>query len=522
MWRSLVVVALAGGLVVTVSPPASAAPVPSATAAARRPPIVMTAPSEAPAYGTAPLEVAVPRSTSSVPRTARLTASRDNVTFAPLATWRVTGTGRRSFTVDMGPTVGRVWLRTTVTGRGLVPQVRTISVRVTNPYRPSQPDNADIPESGVPVTATLFGNHPIVGTPEHAGTVRLWDTSTSWNRIERQRGQYQWGALDKAVSAAEAAGQQVLLVLGGTPSWAAVAPAPGAEFAGEGSSMPMTDPVLFEDYVRAVLNRYGGRIGAYQVWNEANIPQFWRGTPQLMADLTARAYAIIKAAQPGAIVVAASTGSRWVKGFTEFYPDYLAALADVGWPIDAFSVHLYPMASGTPQDRAFLLGLMRTALRIADAPPKPVWETEINYGITNPGSGEVARTIPDADIPGYVARTYLDSLRFGIARSYWYAWTPEYRLLGIQMWNGYLAARAMGATRDWVVGSTFSGCTTSGVVVLCNFDRGGVRFYVAYTDDGSAGTVVTPAGATTATQLDGSSAPAGASVPVSGTPVRIS
>jgi 4-hydroxyphenylpyruvate dioxygenase len=92
--------------------------------------------------------------------------------------------------------------------------------------------------------------------------------------------------------------------------------------------MPMTDPALFEEYVRAVLARYGGRIAAYQIWNEANIPQFWRGTPELMADLTARAYTIIKRAQPGATVVAASTGSRWVKGFTEFYPEYLTALRE--------------------------------------------------------------------------------------------------------------------------------------------------------------------------------------------------
>lgn len=507
--------ALATVATVVVAVPAEAAP-------AKRAPIVMTAPSEAPAYSAAPLEVVVPRLTPAVRRNATLTASRDGTTFTRLSTWRVTGDGRKSFTVDMGPTVGRVWLRTTVTGAGLTPQVRTISIRITNPYRPSAPDDADLPEAGITVPATLFGNHPIIGTPENAGTVRLWDTSTSWNRIERERGVYTWGALDRAVAAAEAAGQEVLLVLGGTPAWAAVGPAPGAEFAGEGSSMPMTDAALFEDYVRAVIRRYGGRIAAYQIWNEVNIPQFWRGTPQLMADLTARAYAIIKRDAPGATVVAASTGSRWVKGFTEFYPDYLKSLGDVGWPIDAYSVHLYPMASGTPQDRAYLLGLMKTALRIAKAPTKPIWETEINYGITNPGSGEAARTIPDADIPGYVARTYLDSLRFGIARSYWYAWTPEYRLLGIQMWNGYLASRAMGAVRGWVVGTTFSGCSTTSGVVVCNFDVGGAPFRIAYTDDGAARTLEPPTGSTVVTQLDGSTSPVAGPITVSGTPVRVS
>jgi hypothetical protein len=408
-------------------------------------------------------------------------------------------------------------------GRGQTPQNGYFGFRVANPYRPTAPDDADIPEAGVIVDGTLFGNHPIAGTPDYAGTVRLWDTSTSWNQIEKQQGVYSWGALDRAVSNAEAAGQQVLLVLGGTPAWAAVDKAPGAEFAGEGSSMPMKDPALFENYVRAVVGRYGGRIAAYQIWNEVNISQFWRGTPQLMADLTARAYAIIKGMQPGATVVAASTGSRWVKGFTEFYPDYLAALKTLNWPFDAYSVHLYPTSTGTPRDRAYLLGMMKTALRIAGAPAKPIWETEINYGITDPGSGQAAHTIPDADIPGYVSRTYLDSLRFGIARSYWYAWTPEYRLLGIQMWNGYLSSRAVGATRNWLLGARFSGCTTTGVVVQCNFDRGGVPFYVAYTDDGSAATLPQPKGTTTVTALmDGSTTPAAAQIPVSGTPVRIS
>jgi hypothetical protein len=241
-----------------------------------------------------------------------------------------------------------------------------------------------------------------------------------------------------------------------------------------------------------------------------------------MADLTARAHAIIKREQPGAVVVAASTGSRWVKGFTEFYPEYLEALGNVGWPIDAFSVHLYPTASGTPQDRAYLLGMMKTALRIAEAPARPIWETEINYGITSPGTNEPARAIPDVDIPGYVARTYLDSLRYGVARSYWYAWTPEYRLLGIQMWNGYAATRYYVTTRDWLVGSTFSGCSTAGVVVLCNFDRGGVAFFVGYTDDGTAATVPTPAAVTMVSMMDGSTVPAGPQVTLSGTPVRMS
>lgn len=206
-----VAAALAAALVpMTGAPPALAAP---------RPPIVITAPAEAPAYSSFPLSVDVPATTKAVRRSATLAASRDGTTFTSLSTWGVARSGgSKPFSIDAGTTPGRVWFRVTVTGRGMVPQKKTLSVRIANPYRPSAPDNADIPEAGVPVTATLFGNHPIIGSPEHAGTVRLWDTSTSWNKIERSRGSYTWGALDRAVGAAEAAGQEVLLVLGGTPS----------------------------------------------------------------------------------------------------------------------------------------------------------------------------------------------------------------------------------------------------------------------------------------------------------------
>ncbi len=514
---------VAGILIGAVGPAVPAAAAEPSTRPAARAPIVMTAPSTAPALSAFPLTVKVPAlDRGTTRRTAVLLASRDGTTYSKLSSWRVPAGGRtKEFNVEAGEALGRLYLRTEVTGKGLTLQRKTIALRVTNPYRPSEPDNVAIPEQGVRVDGTLFGNHPIVGVPEFAGTVRLWDVSTSWNQIERQRGRFSWEALDREIAKAESAGQQVLLVLGGTPEWAAVAKAPGAEFAGPGSSMPMTDPRLFEDYVRAVVNRYGGRIAAYQIWNEANISQFWRGTPELMADLTARANRIIKQAVPGATVVAASTGSRWVKGFTEFYPDYLAALREFDWPIDAFAVHLYPLPGGTPRDRAFLLGMMNTALRIAEAPALPIWETEINYGITNPGTGDAARFIPDAEIPAYVSRTYIDSLRYGIARSYWYAWTPEYRLLGIQMWNGYLATQAYGRVREWVVDSTFHGCSTEGVVVQCNFDRNGYPFYVAYTDDESVASIDRPEGMTVFQGMGGVTQAAGPQVTVSGTPVLI-
>jgi hypothetical protein len=62
-----------------------------------------------------------------------------------------------------------------------------------------------------------------------------------------------------------------------------------------------------------------------------------------------------------------------------------------------------------------------------------------------------------------VSRVYLDSLRYGIARTYWYAWdTP---ILGIDMIDsrGRVTAggRAFSTLRSWVVGLHWNGCVTA-------------------------------------------------------------
>ena len=465
-----------------------------ATTDARRPPIVLTAPDTAPAFSTFPLEVTVPPATTSVRRTGRLSASRDGVTFVSLSTWRVARDGRKSFNVETGESTGRAWLRVTVTGKGLKPQVKTTSVRITNPYRPTAPDNADIPEEGVLVTGSLFGNHPVAGTPEFASTVRLWDTSTSWNKIERSPWQLHLGS----------AGPSGRGRRGGRPGGAPGPrrhPGVGGHRTGSGERVRRDRLVHADDRSGPVrgLRASGGE----QV----------RGTHRRLPDLERGEHLGVLAGDPGADGRPDRPG---VRGHQEG-----AARRDRGRRL-----HRLPLDQGLhgvlPRvpDRA---GCVRLADRRVLGPPVPDVDgyaegsdlpaghdegrptdrrgaDEADLGDRDqlrdhqPGHRRARPDHPGRRDPGYVSRTYLDSLRFGIARSYWYAWTPEYRLLGIQMWNGYLATRAYAATRDWVVGSTFSGCSTTGVAVLCNFDRDQVQFYVAYTDDGSVGSIPAPSG----------------------------
>jgi hypothetical protein len=341
---------------------------------------------------------------------------------------------------------------------------------------------------GTTVQRTLFGMHVFNAQTGNwptipIGSLRLWDNDTSWAQIEKQRGVYDWTTLDGAVATAQKSGMNdILMVLAGTPAWAtdtpgAVAlPVPGA------SGMP-TNPVFWDEWVTAVATRYKGRITAYQPWNEANLTTFSTGSAKEMADLTKRAYDIIKAIDPNATVVAPSTGTRLGGPFHKFYPQFLNELKARNWPVDVWAAHTYPYSLGTPVDRAVLAKQWIAMLQAAGAPNLPLWDTENNFGLKGPGA------FPDADIIGprageWTARTYLDALRLGISRVYWYAWAPDADLLGIQMNNGSTAAIALRTLQDWIVGATYNGCTGT-AKVTCTFTKSGVTSKVVWAESGT-------------------------------------
>jgi len=353
-------------------------------------------------------------------------------------------------------------------------------------------------ESGAPATpglpSSLIGLH-IEGVEGGAwasapfGALRLWDNGTAWSQIEIEPGVYKWDNLEGALENAQDKGMtDVLMVLGTTPEWNAKEigkddyPQPGA------ASAPK-DLTAWDTWVTEVVTRYKGRISSYQIWNEANLKNFWNGTPEEMAELTKRAYDIIKNIDPDALVVSASPSTRLTGPFQKFFPAYLKALAAKDWPVDVFAVHTYPAADGDPTARGLLLDAVKTELTAAGAPELPLWDTELNYGLAGPGDLP-KQDITGARAAGFVVRTYIDDLRLGVDRSYWYIWTPrEYPLLGVQAFPGSDAEQGFFALENWVLGSQFDGCTEAETgAVTCNFSRDGSSWVVAWAQKGDVAT----------------------------------
>jgi len=124
------------------------------------------------------------------------------------------------------------------------------------------------------------------------GTLRLWDSGTSWTSLEPQQGVWNWEPLDIWVAAAEQHGvQDILLTLGQTPPWASANP-DDVNYIGAGAPAPPTDNQYGATIITAVAQRYKGRIRNYEIWNEPNDPTYYTGTVDELAELTAKLTAL--------------------------------------------------------------------------------------------------------------------------------------------------------------------------------------------------------------------------------------
>jgi hypothetical protein len=369
--------------------------------------------------------------------------------------------------------------------------------------------------AGRVIDASLFGLHvpePFVAPPSVPYSwLRLWDAKTGWEPLEQNRGIYYWKTLDDSVAYAEARGLKVLYVFGDTPAWA-----------GPSAAYPPTDLAEYKRFVNDLVKRYGNRIQAYEVWNEPNMHS---PISEGVADLVSMTKVLsdaVRTAGLSSLVLTPSTTMRTDTIVSSFYLEYLSKLGELGWPVDGYSVHTYPLATGGPAERNYAITQFKQMLALAKAPNKPIWDSEINYGLG--GVNEIRRPITGDLAEGYISQTFIDSVRFGISYVDWYLWFPrDYSLLGIQLNPGTPGNNAAWKwAHDQLVGASLRACGQSGDAVVCGFTRGGSDFVLAYSTSGAEISAAVPAGLGQACEMNGVCSPViGGKVTVGIKPVRV-
>ena len=290
--------------------------------------------------------------------------------------------------------------------------------------------------------------------PPPGAMYRMWDLKVAWRDVNPQQGVFDWSILDRRIALVESWGGRPFLVLGLTPQWAAQNPGAGDPRWGAGSASPPTNIAYWNDYVRAVAGRYGGRIAGYELWNEANLTTFWQGSASELFAMAQSAYDIIKTSNPNAVVAAPSITTRLRGSAARFTSAFAGEVANSGSiPFDTWTIHSYPNGDAgrdfdTGQNfprmaatrRADDIISWQNALVDALGPDSPalsigVYDTEVNYGLKGPGirpgvdwSSEDGNELMDY--------TYADSRLLGITATFWYEYTAsDYPLLGVQWSN---------------------------------------------------------------------------------------
>jgi len=338
----------------------------------------------------------------------------------------------------------------------------------------------------ITVDRRLFGLHDTDPTSmplTSMGSIRLWDAGVTWRDIETSPGTYDFTRLDAIVAAAQARGVEVTLVLGMTP-----------DFYGGATSYP-SDPGAWTRYVTAVVTRYrsfnGTRgIHAYQVWNEANVKGYWTGSPVQMGELTRSTWNVVKPADRGALVVGPALAVRiaeQTRGLGQYY--YARIRSANGYiPVwrflDVISLNLYPLDRygsklGTPETSMSLLAKAKEDMQLRGVPvsgkrAKPIWNTEINYGLATGGTG-ASTTLSSERQAAYVLRTYLLNAARGVRRVHWYVWDRpaigNTKMLGADAATPTLAGKAFGLAQSWMLNGTLVGASKT--AQPCAKDRAG-------------------------------------------------
>jgi hypothetical protein len=182
-------------------------------------------------------------------------------------------------------------------------------------------------------------------------------------------------AIDRVVDAAAKRKLKVLLMVDSTPCWASTAPAASGGCSGAArldlsiTRYPPSDPTAYADVAAYLVDRYRGKLAAFEVWNEPDQSNeiYWAGPNKVRGyvALARAAYPRLKAVDRKLTVLAGAfvgADGRWLEAMYK---------AGIKGSYDALSVHFYDLT-------LYALRATRKVQR-ANHDNKPLWLAEFGF-----------------------------------------------------------------------------------------------------------------------------------------------
>lgn len=231
---------------------------------------------------------------------------------------------------------------------------------------------------------------------------------TGWNRVEREKGKYDWKWLDESVDGLISRGIQPFFNVGY-----------GNKFYTEDEMgyHPMDKPEAlkaFKAFVAALAKRFKGRVSHYEIWNEPNLSGFWRGgniDPKKYVQLVRETAPLIRTNCPGAVIIGGVVSRLPIV--------FIKALLNEGLAreIDIFSFHPYTSAPESYNDKIVAV----TKLVKQHNPKVKIWQGENGFPSEPNSTGYVGEGPYSENIQAKVMlRRLLTDVSLGIPMTLWF------------------------------------------------------------------------------------------------------
>ena len=182
-----------------------------------------------------------------------------------------------------------------------------------------------------------------------------------WGSTEPAEGRFDFSKPDIMLAALDPLGIKVQSILAYSTRWGSGGNADAKDWNEWNKSAPRPGP--WRAYVQKVVERYGDRVGDWEVWNEPDIG-FWRSTTEQYVELFNSTAALIKDRAPGAKVINGGLAMVRRPPNLDFVEKFVAAADKNRWDVFAYhdyhtfsqfitrrdevGVHLAPLRAGMP------------------------------------------------------------------------------------------------------------------------------------------------------------------------------
>ena len=220
-----------------------------------------------------------------------------------------------------------------------------------------------------------------------------------WTWVESKQGHWNFQQFDDYIKNSAEAGRKVLGILDYETEW--IYPEGKTR-----SYIPPDKVPFFLNYVRALAERYRGKIGAWEIWNEPNNPFFWEGPLEEFFSLSKLTAQAIREIDPDVPIAAGSTWGvplSWLEGMHRMGAFDLA---------NVVSFHPY----GTDENNSLFFMDQGQVFMNRLGFRGEYWITEIGY----PSGGWYPSHTTEDEQAARLVRFYTSAASQGIARVFWY------------------------------------------------------------------------------------------------------